>query len=190
MSDKSSHWREPLTKKDIEVLRKEFEPVLKVSRGGILTTYQRQRLLKIKNKPHERKEEKGEDEKKLWFDVRNSSHACFTDLKLICKIASDNQLQDIFEPWTQDDLPKRKDGTRDPYKPYTRTTLSTFLIPLLFEKDDKLWKHHLSTDLVEVGIGYLRHRPEFNSALYQRLFSDVLDAVHVGNTRDSTESGF
>jgi len=167
----SNHWRKPLTNNKKKVLKKDYSDILKISRGGILTTLQRKRLLSLK------KATEGENEKKLWFDIRNSARTAFLDLKLICDIASDNQLQDIFEPLTENDLPKKKNGKPDPHGKYTRTHLTTFLNSLLFGKDNIHWKYLLSAELIETSISYMRWKPEYDNQLHDRAFNDVLDII-------------
>jgi len=171
LKKQSNHWRKPLTDNKKKVLKKDYSDVLKISRGGLLTTPQRKRLLRIT------KATEGESEKKLWFDIRNSARGAFLDLKLICDVASDNQLQDIFEPLTNDDLPKKKNGQPDAYGKYTRTDVNTFLNTLLFERDNKEWKYFLASRLVETAINYLRWKPEYDNKLHNRVFDDVLDVV-------------
>ena len=171
MRKQSNHWRKLLTKNKKKVLIKEYSDILKVSRGGLLTTYQRKRLLSLKNVTE------GEDEKKLWWDIRNSARTAFLDLKLICDIASDNQLQDIFEPLSESDLSKNKSGRPDVYGKYTRTHLSTFLNGLLFDKDNLHWKYLLASELIETSISYIRWKPEYDDQLHNRAFNDVLDMI-------------
>jgi len=181
LNSESSHWRKPLTPQEKKVLKTQYNSILKVSRGGILSHNQRLRLLGIKRITD------GEEEKKLWFDIRNSSRTSFLDLKLISDIASDNQLEDIFKPLTEEDLPLDKKGKRDPYGKYNRYHIETYLGHLLFEHDNKKWKSELSIQLIELGINYLRWNHEFSRQLFQRLFDELLDAINPH--RDSSKSG-
>ena len=171
MKEQSNHWRKPLTNYKKKVLKDDHSAILKVSRGGVLTTPQRKRLLGFT------KSTEGEDEKKLWFDIRNSARTAFLDLKLICDVASDNQLKDIFEPLSSEDLQKDKNGRPDAFGKYTRTDVNTFLNTLLFERDNQEWKYFLASRLIEVAISYIRWKPEYESQLYNRVFDDVLDVV-------------
>jgi len=182
LNNESSHWRKPITPQEKEVLKKRYKSILKVSRGGIFSHNQRLRLLGIK------KITDGEEEKKLWFDIRESARTSFLDLKLICDVASDSQLEDIFKPLSDEDLPLNKNGKRDPYGKYRRYHIDTFLGHLLFGKDFKLWKMDLAVQLVETGINYLRWHPDFNRKLFSRLFNDVLDTI--GAHVDSNKSAF
>lgn len=171
MKNKSNHWRRHLTPQKKKVLIEKYQDVLQISRGGILTTNQRKRLLGLK------KQTIDNDERKFWSDIRNSARGAFSDLRLISEIASDNQLKDIFEPLSSEDLSKDKNGRPDPYGKYVRTDVNTFLSTLLFERDNQEWKYFLASRLIETAIAYIRWKPEYNNKLYNRVFDDVLDVI-------------
>ncbi len=179
MKTKSNHWRRHLTSYQTKRLKDDQKDILKFSRGGILTTKQRQRLLGL------RKQTKDYDERKFWSDIRNSVKTTFVDLTLIMDIASDQQLTEMFEPENKESFPKKKIR-------YTRQEMVGFLDLLLrqFEnKSEQFWQDKLAREIIEKGIHYFSSKKEFKGGLYQRLFSDMIDAVYVNSPRDSTLSG-
>lgn len=169
MKEQSNHWRKPLDKKQAEHLRENYDHLLKVSRGGLLTTNQRKRLLGLK------KATQGEDEKKLWFDIRESVSTTFLDLRLICDIASDNQLKVMFEPVSEKDLPLDKNSRYDQYAKYTRNDVTLFVNHLLFAKDRLDWKFLLASKIMLESVYYLGTHPKFDTELHRRLFGDLID---------------
>ena len=60
--------------------------------GGFLSKRQRLRLLGKKRKERET------DESDFWYSIRKSADGALLDLELLCRIAHDNQLREIFRP--------------------------------------------------------------------------------------------
>jgi len=179
LKTKSNHWRRHLTPQQRKVLLDDHKDILQISRGGILTTKQRQRLLGLK------KQTADYDERKFWSDIRNSVKTTFTDLQLIMRIASDAQLSEMFESEYTESYPDRKIK-------HTRVEMMKFLDTLFREfenKSEPFWQDKLARQTIEKGVYYFRSKKEFKGTLYQRLFEDIIDAVYVNSPRDSTLSG-
>jgi len=179
LKSQSNHWRRHLTSYQKKALKDDHKEILKNSRGGILSTKQRERLLGLRKQTHDY------DERKFWSDIRNSVKTSFIDLSLIIDVASDKQLTEMFEPENKESFPKKKIR-------YTRFEMIKFLNILLREFEDKsepFWQDKLAREIIEKGVYYFRTKKEFRGGLYQRLFEDIIDAVYVNNPRDSTQSG-
>lgn len=180
MKKQSNHWRRHLTPEQKKVLKEDHKNILKISRGGILTTNQRKRLLGLK------KQTKDDDERKFWSDIRNSVKTTFTDLQLIMKVASDQQISEMFESEYTESFPDWKIK-------HTRVEMMRFIDTLFREYENEsepFWQDKLARQFIEKGVYYFRDKKEFKGGLYQRLFEDIIDAVYINNPRDSTQSAF
>ena len=148
--------------------------------NGFLTKSQKERLLKTKKK------ERGITDTDFWYRIRHAATFAIFDLELISKIADESQLEEIFEPLTRDNYSDMDKGL------YKRTDMR-YLIEAVFSshkpelstRDD--WRFKLAYEMIEIGIGYFRNMPTFQSNLHQRAFQDVLDSIQ--GYSDSTESG-
>ena len=168
-----------LSKKQVNDLRTRHKFHMK--NNGFLTKRQKDRLLK------QRKKEKGTLDSEFWYRLKHSAKMAIFDLQLISEIADESQLQEIFEPLTNEDY-RNMDKEK-----YYRTDLR-YLIQNIFSShnpershsDD--WRYKIAEDMITIGIGYFRNMPAFQSNLHNRLFQDVIDTIsaHI----DSTKSGF
>src|SRR5690348_992672 len=79
-----------LTPKQVEDLRNRYSEHLKRARGGFLTDKQRKRLLGLKKK------EKGTPDADFWWRIKGSTRDALIDLKLICDISNEKELQKVF----------------------------------------------------------------------------------------------
>jgi hypothetical protein len=168
LSQQSNHWRKPITEEQNESLVSEFQTLLQVPRGGLLTANQRMRLLNLK------KSFEGEDEKKLWFDIRHSVHVSFLDLVLLCRVAQNNQLQAMLEP--ANDVYGLKNLVPDASY---NNRLALLTGCLFFDGDLQLWKHRMALELLEISARYATMHPKFNTGLHQRIINDVLDMTNI-----------
>ncbi|MEM3144162.1 MAG: hypothetical protein QXW91_06015 [Candidatus Nitrosotenuis sp.] len=168
LSQQSNHWRKPITGEQNESLVREFQTLLQVPRGGLLTANQRMRLLNLK------KSFEGEDEKKLWFDIRHSVHVSFLDLALLSRVAQNSQLQAMLEP--ANDIYGLQNLAPDAsYK----NRLALLVGCLFFDGDLQPWKHRMTLELLELSARYAAMHPKFNTGLHQRIINDVLDMAKI-----------
>jgi len=172
-------YRRDLTKEEFKTLKIRHRIHLK--NRGFLSPNEKQRLLKLKNKEH------GTPEADFWYILKRKAKFAIFDLQLISKIADESQLQEIFEPFTNEDYNDHKKNN------YPRTQLRDLIesvytshMPEKSNRDD--WRYKLALDMATSAIGYFRNIPAFQSKLHTRLFEDVLDILD--EKRDSTESAF
>ena len=137
--------------------------------------------MKIKKKEH------GTPEADFWYVIKGKAKFAIFDLQLISRIADESQLQEVFEPFTNDDYNEHKKGN------YSRTQLRDLIESIYTshkpeESNREDWRFKLALDMVTSGIGYFRNMPAFQSKLHNRLFEDVLDVLD--EKRDSTKSSF
>lgn len=79
-----------LTAKELNDLKTRYSEHLKLARGGFLSDKQRKRLLGIKKKERET------PDSDFWWRIKESIQDSMIDMKLVCDIASEKQLQEIF----------------------------------------------------------------------------------------------
>jgi hypothetical protein len=168
LSQEGNHWRKPISYERSESLIREFQALLEIPRGGLLTANQRARLLNLK-KPSE-----GQDEKKLWFDIRHSVHTAFLDMRLLCRVASDSQMQAMF---VADDVTNGfHDGSQTSISPtVSKNYLELLAACIFFDAEPRSWKDHLASDLIIQSATYFGRHPKFNTKLHQRIISDAID---------------
>ena len=162
----------------LKTLKKRHEIHLKYN--GFLTKNQKARILGLRI-------EKRTTDSEFWYRVKHSAKFSMFDLELLCKVADQDILQEIFEPLKKEDYLEMKKGN------YNRTDLRS-LIESIFSshkpetsnRDD--WRFKIAVEMITIGIGYLRNMPSFQSKLHNRMFEEVLDVVD--ENRDSSESGF
>jgi hypothetical protein len=85
---KSRGYRRKLPTRENELILKFYENPPRI--GGFLSKDQRLRLLGKKKKERET------EESDFWYSVRKSAEGALLDLELLCKIAHDNQLKEVF----------------------------------------------------------------------------------------------
>jgi len=74
----------------LDDLRNSYSDHLRLSRGGFLSDKQRKRLLRLKKK------EQGTPDSDFWWRIKESTRDAMMDMKMICDIASEKELQEIF----------------------------------------------------------------------------------------------
>ena len=161
-------YRRELTDRQLKILK--IRHKIHLENNGFLTKKQKQRLLKLKKK------ERGTPEADFWYNLKRSAKMAIFDLQLISEIAAESQLQEIFEPLTNEDYQHMDKGK------YLRTDLR-YLIESLFSshkpelshRDD--WRYRIAEDMVTIGLGYFKNLPAFQSNLHTRLFQDVEDSI-------------
>lgn len=154
-----------------------------------------------------KRREEGTTESELWYRIRNQARKALLDLELLCEIASDEQLKEIFEPFTSRDNvkldvkfgAKKLEDVKEMYpdiRPvYDRTDLTRILRVLVMNdkaepKDKKLtdkeksekeeseiWRLRLASEMINIGLNYFVGKEEFQTRLHSRLFDDVRDAI-------------
>lgn len=142
-----------------------------------------------------RKEEKrgATEESDFWYSVRKCAEGALLDLELLCKIAHDNQLRELFKPLDVDEQrsidiligsKKWSDYPKNEYPhvngKYDRTDFRRLVTTVLDKPANTPsdeWKDEFAVDLVNAGISYLRQKRPFQTKLHQRLFQDVLDSI-------------
>ena len=149
--------------------------------NGFLTKLQKERLLKLKKKERET------PDSDFWYRIKHSAKFSIFDLELICKIADESQLQEIFEPLTHENYVEIDKGN------YIRTDLRHMIEAIFLsydpeKSDQEDWRSKLALDIVTVGLEHFKKNTAFQSNLHRRLFDDVLDSL--GRRRDSTKSVF
>jgi len=87
---KHREYSRELSPEQLEELKNRYSEHLKSSHGGFLSDKQRKRLLGLKKK------EEGTPDSDFWWRIKGSTRDAIMDMKLICDIASEKELQEIF----------------------------------------------------------------------------------------------
>lgn len=156
-------------------IRKTYSPHIN-SAGGIFTPTTREKLISLVEKP-----KSGARENEFWYDIRRQVKAAMTDLAMICEIASDNQLKQMFE---MKPLAQGTDSGKQQQEIDTnlRTFLRNLTQPQNKEKIDKkeYWKYILAVNIAMIGHDYFRQFPRYeNSPLFERVFSDAEQVMNL-----------
>lgn len=109
-----------LSSKEMDNLRKRYSEHLKSSLGGFLSDKQRKRLLGLKKK------EQGTPDSDFWWRIKQSTHDAIIDMKMICDIASEKELQEIFGT---------KQIRKQPNDKYPITEVLSSLLPPMLSED-------------------------------------------------------
>lgn len=140
--------------------------------GGIFTPAARRRLISLAEKPRA-----GTSENDFWYNIRTQVRNALIDLRMICDIASDDQLKQMFSPLSKEDY---EDESLAVAK---REDLKTFLFSLLnshgktvIDKEE-LWRYKVAVDVASEGLGYFFQKEGYTSKLYHRSFEEMLDAI-------------
>lgn len=148
--------------------------------GGIFVSRTRRRLLGIKD------EKSGlfrEDTPDFWLDVRSNVKTALTDLQLICEVANQDQLKEMFSviPYSL-----RKS---DPTKASLANVIEALFYTLIQYKRDKdgltpifdqkniVWKAELSNEIVQKCLEFYNTNGMITSKAHERLVMEVTDML-------------
>ena len=148
--------------------------------GGIFVSRTRRRLLGIKD------EKSGlfrEDTSDFWLDVRSNVKTALTDLQLICEVANQDQLKEMFSviPYSL-----RKS---DPTKASLANVIEALFYTLILYKRDKdglkpifdqkniIWKAELSNEVVQKCLEFYNINGMITSKAHERLVMEVIDML-------------
>ena len=149
------------------------------AQGGIFVPRTRRRLLGVKD------ESSGlyrEDTSDFWSDVRTNVKNALTDLQLICEVANQDQLKEMF----------RLIPFEERQKDQSKASLSNVLEVLfkstpLFKKEgskwirvipkDITWKADLAVEIVEKCLEFYKYNGMITSKVHERLVVEVTDML-------------
>ena len=172
-------YRRKLSKEDHKNIVRKYKKHRDAS-GGIFVSRTRRRLLGIKD------EKSGlfrEDTSDFWLDVRSNVKTALTDLQLICEVANQDQLKEMFSV-----IPcsSRKS---DPTKASLSNVIETLFYTLIQYKRDKdglkpifdqkniPWKAELSNEIVQKCLEFYSINGMITSKAHERLVMEVTDML-------------
>ena len=148
--------------------------------GGIFVSRTRRRLLGIKD------EKSGlfrEDTSDFWLDVRNNVKTALTDLQLICEVANQDQLKEMFSviPYSV----RKSDPTKASLANVIETLFYTLIqykrdkgeIKPIFDQKNIVWKAELSNDIVQKSLEFYDKNGMITSKAHERLVMEVTDML-------------
>jgi len=172
MTKKYRQYSRDLDTKELETLRKKYSTHLKKSKGGILSDKQRKRLLGYKKKEH------GTPDSDFWWKIKHSIQDSIMDIQLICDIASEEELKDIFgtKPTASDDYPITK--VLLSLLPESRTFR---MKPKEIEKlqKEQEWRKVILNEIVLESLYWYFHSGLFETDAHTRLLAETMDAISV-----------
>ncbi|MCH7561071.1 MAG: hypothetical protein IIC67_06870 [Thaumarchaeota archaeon] len=170
MTKKYRQYSRDLSDKELETLRKKYSNHLKKSKGGILSDKQRKRLLGYKKKEH------GTPDSDFWWKIKHSIQDSIMDIQLLCDIASEEELKDIFgtKPTASDEYPITK--VLLSLLPESRTFR---MKPKEIEKlqKEQEWRKVILNELVLESLYWYFHSGLFETHVHTRLLAETMDAI-------------
>lgn len=174
-----ANYRRKLSKEDHKNIVRKYKKH-RDANGGIFVSRTRRRLLGIKD------EKSGlfrEDTSDFWLDVRSNVKTALTDLQLICEVANQDQLKEMFSviPYSS--------RQSDPTKASLANVIEALLYTLIQYKRDKdglkpifdqkniLWKSELSNEIVQKCLEFYNINGMITSKAHERLVMEVIDML-------------
>jgi len=172
-------YRRKLSKEDHKNIVRKYKKH-RDANGGIFVSRTRRRLLGIKD------EKSGlfrEDTSDFWLDVRSNVKTALTDLQLICEVANQDQLKEMFSV-----IPNSLRKS-DPTKVSLANVIETLFYTLIQYKRDKdglkpifdqkniLWKGELSNEIVQKCLEFYSINGMITSKAHERLVMEVTDML-------------
>lgn len=154
------------------------------AQGGIFVSRTRRRLLGIKD---ESSDLYREDTADFWSDVRTNVKNALTDLQLICEVANEDQLKEMFQliPFTERTSDKTKTSLADVFgvifQDHNRLVMTklkdgTRMLTRTRDVDD-LWKAELACEIVERCLEFFKVSGLITSKVHERLVEEVIDML-------------
>ncbi|MGQ0794740.1 MAG: hypothetical protein ACT4N5_00960 [Nitrosopumilaceae archaeon] len=141
---------------------------------GFLSPNQKKRLLGLKKK------ERQTEDSDFWWRIKHTAQNAILDLQLICEIANDVQLEDIFRPLVKEDYVEL-DKNKGIWRRTDMKTLFARILSVTEPQDYKQpWKNALAGDLINTSIDYFIHKKRLYTKLHQRIFQEVRDVISLG----------
>ncbi|CUR52045.1 protein of unknown function [Nitrosotalea devaniterrae] len=137
-----------LTPKELENLKKRYSNHLKSAHGGFLTDKQRKRLLGMKKK------EQGTPDSDFWWRIRESTHDAIIDMKMICDIANEKELQEIFGT---------KQIKKQPNDKYPITEVLSSLLPSMLSEEilnERVNQTKRAIENAKIDLSHNKDRPD------------------------------
>src|SRR3989344_2576856 len=140
-------YRRQLSKTELKSIQEKYGNYK--SRGGFLTSNQKLKLLCKK------KGEEGTTEADFWYRLKKSSRGSIVDLQMICDIADEEQIKEIFQK-----IPLKKVSKNEPLKESQLVSFDQLIASILVSdwrnKDrDDLWKSLLVRDIMTTCLNYI-----------------------------------
>ena len=150
------------------------------AKGGIFVSRTRRRLLGIKD------EKSGlfrEDTPDFWLDVRNNVKTALTDLQLICEVANQNQLEEMFQlvPYSI----RKEDPTKASLADVLGVLCKTLIqykrdkhgLSPIFDTENIPWKAELAYEIVQKCLVFYKENGLITSKAHERLVEEVIDML-------------
>jgi len=172
-------YRRKLSKEDHKNIVRKYKKH-RDANGGIFVSRTRRRLLGIKD------EKSGlfrEDTSDFWSDVRNNVKTALTDLQLICEVANQDQLKEMFS------LVSYSSRKSDPTKVSLANVMEALLYTLIqykrskdglkpiFDQKNIPWKAELSNEIVQKCLEFYDINGMITSKAHERLVMEVTDML-------------
>jgi len=148
--------------------------------GGIFVSRTRRRLLGIKD------EKSGlfrEDTPDFWLDVRSNVKTALTDLQLICEVANQDQLKEMFSviPYSL----RQNDPTKASLSNVIEALFHTLIqykrdkngVTPIFDQKNIVWKAELSNEIVQKCLEFYDINGMITSKAHERLVMEVTDML-------------
>lgn len=164
-------YRRELNKNEKTSYQNKYREYLAKSRGGFLTKNQKMRALELKHG------DEGTIESDFWYRIKQSSRGSLVDLQMICDIANENQIKDIFGDFIL--IKKYKKNESIPKN--ERISLDSIIETILSRKSDKhddLWKAIMTRDIMEKCLDYTKESGLLMTKSHLRLIDEIKDLMN------------
>lgn len=174
MIKKYRQYSRDIKTKELDDLRKKYQKHLKSSKGGFLSAGQRKRLLGFK------KREMGTSDSDFWWRIKNSVKDSLIDMRLICDIASEEELKEIFgsKSMATEDYPLVKFFLSFLPQSYLRRDKG-YVIEI---EEEKQWRKAVLDELIVDSLDWYVNSGLIKTDLQLRLIIDTMDTITVVST--------
>lgn len=172
-------YRRKLSKEDHKNIVRKYKQH-RDANGGIFVSRTRRRLLGIKD------EKSGlfrEDTSDFWLDVRSNVKTALTDLQLICEVANQDQLKEMFSviPYSM----RKSEPTKASLANVIEALFHTLIqykrdkdgLKPIFDQKNIIWKAELSNEIVQKSLEFYDKNGMITSKAHERLVMEVIDML-------------
>jgi len=172
-------YRRKLSKEDHKNIVRKYKQH-RDANGGIFVSRTRRRLLGIKD------EKSGlfrEDTSDFWLDVRSNVKTALTDLQLICEVANQDQLKEMFSviPYSL----RKSEPTKASLANVIEALFHTLIhykrdkdgLKPIFDQKNIIWKAELSNEIVQKSLEFYDKNGMITSKAHERLVMEVTDML-------------
>lgn len=164
-------YRRELSPNELKSVRLKYHQYIENARGGFLTKNQKLRLLKLKHG------EEGTTEADFWYRLKQSAKGAIADLQMICDIADDEQIKEIFQK-----IPLHKVIKNETIKDADLISIDKLIASVLVsnwrnKNKDDLWKAILVHYLMESCLNYTITSGLLMTKSHVRLIEEMRDLV-------------